>query len=332
MGRVQMSNETNEKKVTGKYVVEQLDNLFKDDEYGFEVFALMKGEEKQLKRFVFYERNRDISLKVKVMNMIAQSIIQQFDVNEEEYAFVENIADNQNKIYIIEQDEEYKPFDCIEGAKSNVNSFDMEDIDQVEALLFKFRRGTESIWAHQLVSPILIPNKKKENILVKAFSPDNSDKLVEMDESLFPITRNVDLLLVDDCIITKKINIMQSRYGFETYIRMQAEKVVADITRTGIVDNVAKLSDYIGRTKKTYAKKMMRIKQYNVINKLSDELIRCIKQSDRWKDVFQIKKNKIVLNKYEDVENLIDLFDERYTTSEITGDEFDTDVKKLASR
>ena len=31
------------------------------------------------------------------------------------------------------------------------------------------------------------------------------------------------------------------------------------------------------------------------------------------------------------MENLIDLFDERYTVSLVTGDEFDTDVKRLAA-
>lgn len=71
---------------------------------------------------------------------------------------------------------------------------------------------------------------------------------------------------------------------------------------------------------------------HNVVNKSKEELIQNIKESNRWKNVFVIEDGKIVLNKYEDVENLIDLFDERYTTSEITGDEFDTDVKKLASK
>ena len=76
----------------------------------------------------------------------------------------------------------------------------------------------------------------------------------------------------------------------------------------------------------------MRIKQYNVIKKTPEELINKIKTVPRWKNVFKVENEKIVLDTYEDVENLIDLFDERYTVSPVTGDEFDTDVKKLASK
>ena len=49
----------------------------------------------------------------------------------------------------------------------------------------------------------------------------------------------------------------------------------------------------------------------------------------RWKGVFDIKDGEINLRNYKDVENLIDFFEERYTVSQVTNDEFDTDVKKL---
>ena len=39
---------------------------------------------------------------------------------------------------------------------------------------------------------------------------------------------------------------------------------------------------------------------------------------------------KIPIDTFKDVENLIDLLDERFTKSEITGQEYDTDVKKKA--
>lgn len=124
---------------------------------------------------------------------------------------------------------------------------------------------------------------------------------------------------------------MQRHFGFEEYIRSQAEKVVGEITTIGIVGNVNKLTEYVRRPQKTYAKKMMRIKQYNVIKKTPKELINKIITVPRWQNVFQIEDGKIVLNTFKDVENLIDLFDERYTRSLITDDEFDTDVKKLAT-
>lgn len=139
-------------------------------------------------------------------------------------------------------------------------------------------------------------------------------------------------MVIDGNILTRDINLLQRHFGFEEYIRNQAAKVVEEITTIGIVSNENKLTEYIQRTRKTYAKKMMRIKQYNVIKKTPEELINKIKTVPRWKNVFKVENEKIVLDTYEDVENLIDLFDERYTVSPVTGDEFDTDVKKLASK
>ncbi|KAF5049673.1 hypothetical protein DSECCO2_437400 [anaerobic digester metagenome] len=74
---------------------------------------------------------------------------------------------------------------------------------------------------------------------------------------------------------------------------------------------------------------MMRIKKYYVITKSADELLEKVKTVPRWEGVFDVTEDKINLRTYQNVENLIDLFDERFTISPITGDEFDTDVKKL---
>ena len=76
---------------------------------------------------------------------------------------------------------------------------------------------------------------------------------------------------------------------------------------------------------------MMRIKHYHVVEKTAEELIQIINTVPRWQGVFDIRGGQIYLRTFRDVENLIDLFDERYTVSLVTGDEFDTDVKRLAA-
>ena len=48
-----------------------------------------------------------------------------------------------------------------------------------------------------------------------------------------------------------------------------------------------------------------------------------------WKDKFEEnQEGLIVLNTYQQVEDLIDLLDERYTRSDVTNQEYDTDVKR----
>ena len=212
------------------------------------------------------------------------------------------------------------------------NYFGVNDFDNVDAILFRFKRESRCIWAYQSVQPILIPNKKKENFLVKAISTEDMDKFEEFTDRIFTITQKVNLLVVGENILTRDIKLMQRHFGFEQYIRSEAMKVVEDITKTGLVENNFKLQEYVSRPSKTYAKKMLRIKQYNVVKLKSKELIKKIQKTERWRETFTIINGKIQLNTYKDVEHLIDLFDERYTKSLITNDEFDTDVKRIAKK
>lgn len=326
-------NESIETREKEEIILDEISDMFQDQEFGFDVFVLMKDEEKTIKKIVFWDRSisGETSFKDKIQNSIAETLLRDFRVEKEEYSLIDNIADNQHKIYILPQDANYAPFECLDFEEDTVGAFSENDYDTADAILFRFRRGTKVIWAYQRVIATLIPNKKGENFLTKVFSTEGNDVFVEMDDKLFAITKKINLLVIGGDIVTKDINLMQSHFGFEEYIRNQASRVVEDITAIGIVSNECKLTEYIERKQKTYAKKMMRIKQYNVIKKTPEELISKIQTVLRWKDVFKIEDGKIVLNTYKDVENLIDLFDERYTISPITDDEFDTDVKKLAS-
>lgn len=314
-------------------MINEISYMFQDSEFGFDVFVLMKDAEKTIKRFVFYESalNGQISFKDKIQDSIVETIKKDFLVEKEQYSLIDNVADNQNKIFILKQDKDYAPFECLKTAEVTGDSFCEADYDAVDAILFRFRRETKNLWAYQGVNAVLIPNKKGENFLTKILSTEQGDKFVEMNDKIFTITKKVNLLIIDGNILTRDLNLMQRHFGFEEYIRSQAAKVVEEVASIGVTDNVDKLIEYIQRTKKTYAKKMMRIKQYNVIKKTPEELINKIETTTRWQNVFTIENGKIQLNTYKDVENLIDLFDERYTRSLITDDEFDTDVKKIAN-
>lgn len=80
---------------------------------------------------------------------------------------------------------------------------------------------------------------------------------------------------------------------------------------------------------------MMRIGVSKVFGLTQEELINKINKINtlsRWQGKFNFNQdsNQIVLNTYSEVESLIDLFDERYTRSDVTDTEYDTDVKSVA--
>lgn len=75
---------------------------------------------------------------------------------------------------------------------------------------------------------------------------------------------------------------------------------------------------------------MMQIHKFPVAGMNKTSLMAKLNSVDRWRDVFEIREEQIHLRTFKDVENLIDLFVERYTRSDVTGQEYDTSVKDKA--
>ena len=157
---------------------------------------------------------------------------------------------------------------------------------------------------------------------------------------MFIITQKIDLLVLMSEhtinepilgeIITDEIKLMERHFGLESFVRASARRAAGAITTVGLVRNVDKLQEYVQRPNKKYAKKMMQIHKFPVATMSKAGLVERLYSVDRWKDVFDIQEDQVNLRNYTDVENIIDLFTERYTISEVTGQEYDTEVKNKA--
>lgn len=197
---------------------------------------------------------------------------------------------------------------------------------------FTFQRNGEikQLWAYQKIQPSSIPNKQKKHFQFIIKSQDRPDIFMEMKDQMFMITKSVDLLVVGDEIITDQISFMERHFGLETFVRTSAERAVSEITTVQLVENESKLLEYVQRRNKKYAKKMMQIHKFPVAGMNKTSLMAKLYSVDRWRDVFEIREEQIHLRTFKDVENLIDLFVERYTRSDVTGQEYDTSVKDKA--
>lgn len=180
--------------------------------------------------------------------------------------------------------------------------------------------------AYQYFWPNAIPNRK--GLAFHVIPQD--DVFTELKKPILAISQKVDLLIIDNNIITNDINLLQTHYDFEHYIRVSARSVASEITTLSLVSNMDKVAGYISRSKLTYAKKMLRIKNSKVLTKSKEELYLKITTLPRWSGKFDLDEetHTIVLRNYGQVENLIDLLDERYTRSDVTDEEYDTSAKK----
>ena len=295
---------------------------------GFEVYICKKTSPK-LKKMSFVE-SRENNLRIRMKEVIFSLIQEKYLSDESEYSSIENIGNNQHKHYIIQTDVDYNPFDFINN--SEIENFQKDDIADSTGILYLIRKDDKKLWAYQHLWSILIPNKSNKNFLGRIITCDKKDIFEELQEPILTFAKKIDLLLVYDHIVTDNINLLQQYFNFQTFLSNQLNQVIQKIENLNIVSNIDEIKSYINSCngKSKYAKKLLRIKDSEVLNFSLNDLKEKILNSTRWKDKINIENDQFVLGSSDDVKNLIDFLDERYTRSDITNTEYDTDVKKKA--
>lgn len=263
-----------------------------------------------------------------ILNVLSEKYLN----DEVEFVSGENIADNQRKYYMIPQSEKYRPFDYLKLQGPDIPEFKFDQIDDAAGIIFWFRIEENEFWVYQHLWSIMVPNKKKMNLLSRLQKYENHDYFIEQKEPLITIACKADVLIMQGCIITSNIGLMQKSFGFRDFIVATADKSVERVRDKALVANPEKLEEYINRGKTNkYAKKMMRIANSKVLDLSKEKLMERVHTLERWKDKFEENQDGlIILNTFQQVEDLIDLLDERYTRSDVTNQEYDTEVKAVA--
>lgn len=299
---------------------------------GFAAYIVAKTDSKLRKMIFDEEKFNSGNYKHIVRDAILNVISEKYLAEETEFASGANVADNQKKYYIIAQSEEYRPFDYLDVQVEDIPEFKFDQIDDASGIIFWFRIEENEFWVYQHLWSIMVPNKKKTNLLSRLQKYENHDYFIEQKEPLITIATKVDVLIMQDYIITSNIGLMQKSFGFQDFIVATADKSVERVMNKALVANPEKLKEYINRGKTNkYAKKMMRIVNSKVLDLSKEKLMERVHTLERWKDKFEENgEGQIVLNTFQQVEYLIDLLDERYTRSDVTNQEYDTDVKQVA--
>lgn len=299
---------------------------------GFEAFVVSKNSPK-LKRMSLSEEQNEFGENFRkiLKEMFLDILYEQYLAEDVEYADGRQLADNQHKHLFFEQGENFYPFRYLND-ESEIGEFIEDDLADATGLAFRIRRGENAIWLYQHLWSIMIPNKTKTNLMARIMRFENQLVFSEQNESLLTIAKKIDILLINNYLVTQNTTLLQRSFGFQNYIYQSARQAVDCIIEKNLVVNVDKLTEYISRGKAKYAKKMMRIGTSRVLNLTQEQLIDKINTLVRWQGKFDVDQetNQITLNTYNEVETLIDLFDERYTRSDVTDTEYDTDVKTIA--
>lgn len=295
--------------------------MFSGARFGLKIFACIKEEEKiLLKKF-----KTDDELRENVCEMLELVVGSKFVPDDIELDAADNIADKRKVLYEIVQDDQYSPFSFITEQESTEEVYTENDQGSLFGFMFRISKGDKFIWAYQHVYPVRIIKRSKSLYAMIT----EGDTYVTLDRDVMKIDSRIDLILIDNSIITANISLMQQSFGFEKYIRGEAEKTIAIIDKLGIVSDIKKFFAFEDKPSLTNAKKLLKAKGSPVLNMTGTALIDGLKNHKRYSTIFVFDEDKIAITSQKDVGELIKMLNDDIVRSELTNQEYDSSAKHI---
>jgi len=277
---------------------------------GVDVYVCLKGEEQGFYIEKMISMN---SLKDRIRSIALEIINTQYLQDEVVYCDILDVIDNKKAVYVLEQSDEYKPFALLnDDSMDEVFNFDEKDIGNVLGFIYQQAYVGSRLQA-------------KNNLRI--IQKDNVFEIV--DKEMLKIDKRGELLILDNTILVRNVKVLQDFFGFQVFVRNQAQSVISKLEELDIIGNIATLKEYQTGEKLTISKKLMKVKNSPVLAMDKDELINKIPLVPRYKNIIHIENGKIRTNTKKDVDNLMKLLNDDYVKSELTDMEYDSTSKTL---
>lgn len=288
--------------------------------YGIEIFACLRYENGyQIKRFKSTDKLLS-SAKDKLSNFINCTYL----AEDAEFDAVENIADNKRGFYEIDSTVDYRPFAFLDNAGNRVEYYSDSDRKHLSGFFFRINLNDQYFWIYQHIYSVSRIDRSKH--VLALFVKDTYD---EINGDIVQIDSRADIIIFSSSIITSKIDLMQRSFGFEQYIRTEAQKTIEIIRALDIVTGLEKFAALESKSKLTYAKKLLKAKNSPVLQMKKADLLNKLKEHSRYKSMFKFEEDHIVIASQKDAAAFIKMVNDDIVRSELTGQEYDSSSKML---
>lgn len=286
--------------------------------HGLEVFACVQGSDGiEMKKFQINDELRD-----SITNILDTVIRDKVLCDDALLDSADNIDDNRKVLYEIPLTDSYNPFSCISGFKSITEVYDELAQEFLMGFLFRIHTNDNAvIWAYQNVYQQRLIKRSKS-----VFAMFAGRTYVPLDRDILKIESKIDFLLVDSSLIALNIGLLERNFGFEKYIRAEAQKTVQAILTMDILSSTEKFAAL--ENKLSNAKKLMKAKHSPVLEMNPAALIQKLSKHPRYKDKFSFAGNKIVVKSQKDALEFIKMLNDNIVRSDLTNQEYDSSIKE----
>ena len=292
-----------------------------DTNCGVEIYVCLKNDEQVFYIEKMVSRNE---LKDRVRAIVLDVLREQYLDDDAEYGDISDVIDNKKMLYVLEQSEEYCPFSTLGDNLDVISTFEEKNIERVLGFIFKINLNSKKIFAYQQA---YVGSRLQAKNVLRIMQKEDVFQIVE--KEMLKIDKRVELVIVDNTILVRNVKVLQDYFGFQLFVRNQAQSVISKLEELDILGDIDVLKECQHGEKLTISKKLMKIKNSPVLEMDKDELIRKIPLIPRYRGIIHIEDGKIRTSTKKDVDNLLKLLNDDIVKSELTDKEYDSTSKIL---
>lgn len=284
-----------------------------------------------------------------VLEENGESIIRFADIEEEiqnelKSQFLEFIRDK----FILNENLSYKNISEGDDRKNVVYKYDLDDrpedlnildiiLNNEEQPTFQFSNNSLSNLDGYLIT---IGNEQNKIALYKKhhsinllkrdsrlFIIPDQQRFVRIGNDALALDKSFDFMMVDSSLIVLKLNILERFFGFDEVIRNQANSTIEQIEALGLIENIQSLADLVDE--KTFARKLMSIRNSPVLDVPVDRVIDFVKNHPILKKKIRLNEDETKINLDTSIskKHILKLLNDDYLSSNLTELEYDTLAK-----
>ena len=307
--------------MTTSEVQQLIKKIIVDKSFGIEMFATLQKEDNyELKKF---QINDDLHNVVK--NKLFEILSMMIDSDDFNLMSIQNIDEKVKTYYEIVQTDRYKPFHFLNVELPELPKYLEKEQQSLKGFCIKINRNDSFFWIYQHKYSTTLINRS-----TSIFAILNGSVYEPLDCDVIKLESKIDFVVIGDSIITKNVNLLQSSFGFEDYVRAAATKTIEAIKNIDIISDMSKLIDLTNRTKLTFAKKLMKATKSPVLQVPKDELLNKVKTLDYYSKHIKIDETtkKIILSSQKDVREFLKMLNDEILKSELTGNDYESSAKE----
>lgn len=297
-------------------------NIVEDSNFGIEMYSLLHTDDGlfELKKFQINDVLHN-EVKKKLFEVLDLEIL------SEDFSLmsVENIDEKIKTYYEIPQSKNYKPFDFLNVVCENLEKYKEKEQPKLKGFCIKINRNDNFFWIYQHKYPTTLINRN-----TSIFAKLNGSVYEPLDCDVVRLESKIDILIIDNYLVTKNINLLQNMFGFDGYVRSIALKVIESIKNIDIIVDMSKLISLANGQKLTIAKKLMKASKSPVLQIPKIQLHNKLKKHDYYSKHIKIddKSNKIIISSQNDVKEFLKMINDEILKSELTGNNYESSAKE----